>query len=100
MPPRCSMLASCVIATVVFPFAAGAQRSATLTSPDAEYSQTFSVVSGVRPLRDGRVIVADSKEKTVQLVDFAGTAKPIGRLGRGPGEWLLPNALAALGGDT
>jgi hypothetical protein len=91
-------LAVCVL--VIFPLTAGAQRSVTLTTPDAEFPEAFSVISGVRPLRDGRVIVADSKEKTVQLVDFAGTAKPIGRDGRGPGEWLLPNALVALGGDT
>ena len=80
--------------------AAYGQRIISITAPDAEYPEAFSVISGVRPLRDGRVVVSDSKEKTVQLIDFAGTAKPIGRDGRGPGEWLLPNGLAALGGDT
>lgn len=94
------MRALAVFALVLLPLAAGAQRSVMLTTPDAEYPEAFSVISGVRPLRDGRVIVADSKEKKVQLVDFAGTAKPVGRDGRGPGEWLLPNGLAALGGDT
>lgn len=94
------MRAPCVFALVVLPLTVRAQRSVTLTTPDAEYPQPFSVISGIRPLRDGRLIVSDSKERTVQLVDFAGSAKPIGRSGRGPGEWLLPNGLAALRGDT
>ena len=94
------MRRSTVLALVSLPSIAVAQRSVTLTTVDAEYPEPFSVISGVRPLRDGRVIVSDSREKTVQLVDFTGAAKPIGRSGRGPGEWLLPNGLAALPADT
>lgn len=77
-----------------------AQATAVLTRPDAEYPEPFSVISGVRALRDGQVIVSDSKEKTVSLVDFAGAVKRIGREGRGPGEFLFPNGLAALPGDS
>jgi hypothetical protein len=78
------------------------QRVVTLTAPDAEYAEPFSLVSisGVRPLSDGRVIVSDGKEKTVQLIDFKGAAKSIGRIGSGPNEWLNPSGLAALPGDT
>ena len=93
-------LAAAVALLLALPSLGIAQRVITLTAPDAEYGEVFSVISGVRPLRDGRLIVSDSREKTLQLVDFAGAAKPIGRDGRGPGEWLLPNGLAALAGDT
>ena len=93
----------CVLsAALLASSSARAQRVITLMTPDAEYAEPFSVVSisGVRPLKDGRVIVSDSKEKTVQLVDFKAAPKPIGRLGSGPNEYLNPSGLAALPGDT
>ncbi len=79
-----------------------AQRVINLTTPDAEFADPFSVVAinGVRPLSDGRVIVSDGKDKTLQVIDFRGTAKPIGRLGSGPNEWLNPSGIAALPGDS
>ncbi|HEX6049375.1 MAG TPA: hypothetical protein VFZ21_08900, partial [Gemmatimonadaceae bacterium] len=47
----------------------------TLTKPDVEYEEPFTVISAVRELRDGRVIVSDVREKTVQLIDLkAGSA--------------------------
>ena len=73
----------------------------TLARPDVEYAEPFSCVSGFRELSDGRVVVADVKEKTVQLIDMrAGTAKKIGQQGQGPGEWSTPTVLFALPGDT
>ena len=51
--------------------------------------------------RDGRVLVSDSRDKTLQLIDlFRGAAQPIGRLGAGPGEWASPSRLYALPGDS
>src|SRR5687767_8387977 len=73
----------------------------TLARYDVEYAEPFSCVSGFRELADGRVIVADVKEKTVQLIDMrAGTAKKIGQQGQGPGEWMTPSGVFALPGDT
>lgn len=73
----------------------------TLTKPDAEYSEPFTQISGIRELRDGRVIVNDVRDKTVQLIDMkTGTATKIGREGSGPGEYALPSRLLALPGDT
>src|SRR5215218_1980398 len=73
----------------------------TLTKPDAEYAEPFTQINGVRELRDGRVIVSDVREKTVQLVDLkAGAAQKIGREGSGPGEYAMPMRLLALPGDT
>lgn len=73
----------------------------TLSRVDVEYAEPFSCVSGFRELSDGRLIVADVKEKTVQLIDLRrGTATRVGQQGQGPGEWSTPQALFALPGDT
>src|SRR5215213_2184431 len=73
----------------------------TLAKPDAEYAEPFTQINGVRELRDGRVIVSDVREKTVQLVDLkAGSGTKIGREGSGPGEYAMPMRLLALPGDT
>src|SRR5688572_6907671 len=56
----------------------------TLAKPDAEYAEPFTQINGVRELKDGRVIVSDVREKTVQLVDLkTGSAQKIGREGSG-----------------
>lgn len=81
----------------------GAQRVpvVTLERADAELDEPFSQIDGVRELRDGRVIVLDSRERVLGLVDLArGTAAQIGRHGSGPGEYRAPLRLFALGGDS
>jgi hypothetical protein len=72
----------------------------TLTGPEAEWSEPFSQISGVRELKSGRIIVADNRDKVIQLVDFKGEAKKIGREGSGPGEYGLPASVFAAPGDT
>ena len=70
-------------------------------APQAEFAEPFSEIGAIRELRDGRVIVVDSRELTVKLVDFrAGTATTIGRSGDGPGEYRWPTRLYALPGDS
>lgn len=81
----------------------GAQeaRVRTLGRPQAEHRLPFSSIDGVRELTDGRVIVADSREVRVTVVDFAaGTSVQTGREGRGPGEYLRPLALFGAPADT
>ncbi|HSA54390.1 MAG TPA: hypothetical protein VLE53_01745 [Gemmatimonadaceae bacterium] len=81
----------------------GAQRVplVTLSRVEAELSQPFSQIDGVRELRDGRVIVLDTRDRVVQLVDLArGTMAQIGRHGSGPGEYRAPVRLFAIGGDS
>jgi hypothetical protein len=91
------LLAVTALAATALP----AQQVRTLSKPDAEFEEPFTQVSGVRELRDGRVVVNDLRDKVVQLVDFkSGTAKKIGREGSGPREYSLPMALVALPGDT
>jgi hypothetical protein len=72
-----------------------------LTNPDVEYSEPFTVINGIRELRDGRVIVSDVREKMVQVIDLVRqSATPVGREGSGPGEYAMPMRLLALPGDT
>ena len=70
-------------------------------APQAEFAEPFSEIGAIRELRDGRVIVVDSRELTVKLLDFrAGTATTIGRSGDGPGEYRWPSRLYRLPGDS
>lgn len=73
----------------------------TLTTPEARLAEPFTSVTGLRELRDGRVIVSDGSERTLQLFDMrSGAARAIGREGSGPGEWRVPSRLHALPGDS
>jgi hypothetical protein len=62
----------------------------------------FSSVAGAVELKNGMLVVADRKEKTLMRVDFVnGDAAPIGRTGRGPLEYGYVNGrLLPGGGDT
>jgi hypothetical protein len=82
----------------------GAQQGPrTLPAPQAEFEEPFSsvLVGAVRELRDGRVIVADPRDKIVSVIDFRnGSATSIGREGSGPQEFGLPVRLYGTQGDT
>jgi hypothetical protein len=68
---------------------------------EASFPEPFSAVTGFRVLRDGRAIIADSREQSLSLIDFAsGEARPVGRKGAGPGEWGAPTTLYAMPGDS
>jgi hypothetical protein len=72
-----------------------------LNRPEVEYSEPFTSIAGVRELRDGRVIVADPRDKTVQVIDLrAGSAQVLGREGSGPGEYGMPFRVLPMAGDT
>ncbi len=79
------------------------QGPRSLPAPDKEYGEPFSSVGvgTIRELRDGRVIVADARDKVVSLVDLrSGSATSIGREGSGPQEFGFPMRLFAAPGDT
>lgn len=69
-----------------------------LGRPTATATAEFSRVIAAQELGAGKLLVADEKERKLTLVDFgAGTARPVGRVGSGPGEFraiggLLPRA--------
>ncbi len=77
--------------------ALAAQAPQPIGRPAAEFAEPFTRISGMRELADGKVIVADQREKLVQLVDLrTGAAQQISREGQGPGEYALPTGLFAL----
>ncbi|MCU0650144.1 MAG: hypothetical protein MUF00_19310, partial [Gemmatimonadaceae bacterium] len=78
-----------------------AQPVRPLPKPDAEFSEPFSALNGVRELRDGRVVATDIRDKTVQVIDFkANAARAVGREGSGPNEFGMPMRIVGLQGDT
>lgn len=85
----------------IAPLALRAQTTRQLTKPDAEFPEPFTQVSGLRELADGRLVVIDSRDKIVEVVDLkSGSATKVGREGSGPGEYAFPMRLVALGGDS
>ncbi|MGH7694063.1 MAG: hypothetical protein ACRENH_03740 [Gemmatimonadaceae bacterium] len=81
----------------------GAQQvqSRQLGKAETEFADPFTQIAGVRELKNGRVLVIDTRDKVVQLVDLkTGSATKVGREGQGPGEYSLPMAVVALPGDT
>ena len=73
----------------------------TLTKYDLEYTEPFSCISGLRELSDGRIVVADQREKLLQIINLrSGAVVKVGREGQGPGEWGVPAGLFASKGDT
>lgn len=88
-----------LLATTALP-SLSAQQTQPIGRPTAEFAEPFSRISGVRELADGRLVVSDSRDKIVQLVDLrAGTARKISREGAGPGEYALPGALFPMPND-
>jgi hypothetical protein len=81
----------------------GAQQPAARTLPkaNAELDEPFSAIASIRELRDGRVLVVDSRERALKIVDRGlTTVEQIGRNGAGPGEYEVPGRLLALPGDS
>ncbi len=96
-------LASCGLSILLaVPAISSAQVvTRTLSRPESEFAEPFSAIVAIRELRDGRVLVADTKDKIVQLVDLkSGKASKVGREGSGPGEYGLPMQLIGVPGDS
>lgn len=73
----------------------------TLSKPAQTFAEPFSRVGGVREQSDGRVVVLDRQEIKLVRIDFkTGSATPICRSGKGPGEYTYPLYLAPLPGDS
>ena len=79
---------------------AAAQQPQSLGRIQAEHAEPFTQVTAIRELADGRVIVSDRLEKTVQLINLTtGSALKVGREGSGPGEYALPTSLFTMPND-
>lgn len=75
----------------------------TLPAPNATFEEPFSSVGvgTVRELSDGRLIVADARDKVVQRIDLrTGQAVAIGREGSGPAEFGMPLRVFGAPADT
>jgi len=98
--PRLIDLAPALL-VLSLPLSAQSPRQVTLATPDASLAEEFALVSGVRPLADGRLLVSDRLDERVVVVDLArGTVRPVGRSGSGPAEYLLPGRLFPWPGDS
>jgi hypothetical protein len=72
-----------------------------LADADARFPEAFGLVSTVRELGDGRVLIADPLGQALMVVDMtSGTADTIGRVGPGPGEYRQPDLVLPLPGDS
>ena len=81
------------------PASAHGQRA--LGEPNAVFPEDFGTIQTVRELPDGRVLVADPLGKELYVVDLAsGRRTVVGRQGQGPQEFLQPDAVWALPGDS
>lgn len=95
-----ALIPALLVCTVVAD-AVQAQPLRRLTKPAASFEEPFTVVSGLRELGDGRVLVSDARDRTIQLIDLrTGDAGPVGREGAGPGEYGVPSRLYAMPGDS
>lgn len=100
LSPTVLTLAAFVVAA---PVSAHAQQERTLGAPDATFPEPFSLVGAgtVRELSDGRLIVADPRDKLLQVIDLGkGSSVAIGREGSGPAEFGMPMRLFDAPGDT
>lgn len=92
--------ATCAV-TLALPLGLQGQEPRSVGKPDAELTTPFTRISTLRELKDGRLLMVDERERSLNLVDFkSGTATPIGREGAGPGEYAYPGRLLALPGDS
>jgi hypothetical protein len=68
---------------------------------ESEYPEGFGLLSAVRELPDGRVLVADPLGQILAVIDMASGEMEIwGREGAGPQEYKQPDAVFALPGDS
>ncbi len=72
-----------------------------LSSPPTEFAEPFSSVSEMVELRDGRVLLYDTREKRLGVAEFGdGTFREVARQGKGPIEYTSVSALLRLPGDS
>ncbi len=69
--------------------------------PEAVAGEPFSDLRSIRELSDGRLLVLDMRDQTIQLVDLEkGSAEAVARRGKGPGEYARATALVPWPGDS
>jgi hypothetical protein len=68
---------------------------------EARFSQVFQTVGGIRPLSDGRIMVADPSAGALTVIDFeSGSSNPLRAGDAGRREYRTPYTLLSLPGDS
>ena len=98
---RCALTG--IVLSLVFaqPLNAQSAGSIHLRAPGAEIAGSFAHLSGIRELTHDEALVVDRLERAVFIVDWrSGARRMLGRVGAGPGEYLLPIGLVPTGDST
>ena len=96
-----SVTAVCLACLMSTTGLAAQQRVLRLAPPNAQLSAEFTEIASIRELPDGRILIADSKERRVVVGDFVtDSVADIGRSGQGPEEYTAVSPLFSLGGDS
>ncbi|MEK7379851.1 MAG: hypothetical protein AAB075_02430 [Gemmatimonadota bacterium] len=70
-----------------------------LAKADATFPVEFSSITGLLELPDGRVLMTDGIDQTLLRINLTTRkADTLGRVGQGPGEYKLPDAVFSLAG--
>ena len=91
------------VAILLAPALGASQKPATVTLPpaDAKLETGFTLVTSIRELRDGRILVTDPRDLQLVIADFkTGDVKPVSRRGQGPGEYGMVTGVYAIAGDS
>ena len=73
----------------------------TLAPATASLAEEFSNLVWARELKDGRVIITDSRDGRIVVADLrAGSVQQIGRKGQGPNEYPRAQPVWSVGGDS
>jgi hypothetical protein len=97
---RRSSLVGALTIALATPLLAQAPATRALANPE-EYGESFDLLTSLRELPNGKLLVVDGGPKALLHVDFtAGTHTQIGRNGQGPGEYQFPGELIPFLGDS
>jgi len=91
------------ITALLVPALSSAQKPATVTLPtaDAKLETGFTLITSIRELGDGRILVTDPRDLQLVIADFkTGDVKPVSRRGQGPGEYGMVTGVYAIAGDS
>ena len=95
--PKSFALTILALTLGVAPLTAQQVPTVSLGVPTARIEEPYTSIAAVRELADGRVLVVDSRDKLLQLVDLrSGSTSRIGREGAGPGEYRSPSGVFPL----
>lgn len=101
MVRHASLAILAIACTWSWPAELPAQQTISLDEPDAAYGEAFSLVTGVRELADGRLLVTDALETSLYVLDpQLESAEKLAREGQGPDEYRQPDALNPWPGDS